>query len=603
MSSPQPKIKVETRRVHTENKPLETNILFLSELLSKEVYSFLLEIGEKLHSQRFPIVTIYDIFFELSNHAEFSSRLDKLHKNILDLKEEMLLKRQKLVSKHSLTNKLFFSPDAKKLLLNAYQVAKSKDERQINLEHLWDTLFLQNEISEIVFNQNENQLPKEEVPQDSIEEINPNKVVNTYAEDISSISPIVASLTTDLSNKYRNNSARPMINRHNELQQIYRIIARKQKNSCLLLGENGVGKSTIVEGLAYELFYNQNLPSLFAGYRVLSLNFSTLLASAEYPGSNVPKFMEELNKIGKVILFVNGIRFSDVSQEGFVLNTFLNLVFRNKEIAVIVAVEPSFYRSTLEKNELFIEHFEIVKVEEPSLDVLLKIIDKEALQIQKSTGITIPNNLYQEVIELSKRYLAGENFPQKALSLIQEASTATQFANKDVVTIEIIKKILSDRIGVPLQTISVSDREKLMQLESKLKEKVIGQDHAVDVVVEAIKRSRAGIKDQKKPIGSFLFIGPSGVGKTELAKQLALIYYNDEKAFVRLDMSEYGESHTSQRLIGAPPGYTGYEEGGQFTNPIQLKPYSLVLLDEIEKAHPKIFDIFLQVIDELEMPY
>lgn len=583
---PQPQIRtVNPAKQPTQSNSARSSIL-VSEKLSTEIYKFLLELGEKLRNQGKRILTDYDIFLALVAKAQYRQRLIELKIEPRAAEEAAIRYRTAQAEQVTFSGKVIFSPDARALILNA--CIKAGNNEFVELDHLWQAS-LEIEALQLAIKGSNPLINKSE---------STDKRTRKTAGSIADVAPNVAKLCEDLTLEAQKTNTRPIVGREKELNQILRIITREEKSSVLLIGENGVGKSAIVEGLAFELVHNSNVPANLAAYRILKINFSSLIASAEYPGSNLPEFMEELSKLGKLILFIEGIRFSEISQEGFALNSFLNLVFRNKEIVVLIGAEPSFYRSTLEKNELFNENFDIVQVSEPDKNDLANILAIKAQELQTAQNISISPELLTEIIELCKRYLASLYFPQKAIALLEESFTATAFAGSNVVESETIRRVLSEKIGIPLQSISVTDREKLIKLDENLRSVVIGQNQAVSVVVEAIKRSRAGLKDQKKPIGSFLFLGPSGVGKTELAKQLANIYYDDERAFVRLDMSEYGEQHTSQRLIGSPPGYTGYEEGGQFTNPIQQKPYSLILLDEIEKAHPKIFDIFLQVLDE-----
>ncbi len=222
----------------------------------------------------------------------------------------------------------------------------------------------------------------------------------------------------------------------------------------------------------------------------------------------------------------------------------------------------------------------------------------QSQKLEDFHSVKIDDNAIRDSVVLSKRYIQDRHLPDKAIDLLDEASSKIALENKTVLTTEDIRDIISNRTGIPVNSLSADDQSKLSNLEELLAQSVIGQPHGIHVVSEAIRRARAGLKDPNKPTGSFLFLGPSGVGKTELAKVLAREIYNTEKALIRLDMSEFSEQHTVQRLVGAPPGYVGYDEGGQLTNPVWDQPYSLILLDEIEKAHPKVFDVFLQVLDD-----
>ncbi|MFQ5492998.1 MAG: AAA family ATPase [Candidatus Dojkabacteria bacterium] len=592
MSAPQaqPQVRRIKPQPHAQEDTAGKVILNLSEYMAKGVFRFLLDLGDRAHNRGKKIITIYDMFLSLERLPQFANENVRLKYDKLEVEEKMLLAIKRVVVPVRVEGKVFFTPRLKSLLLHAFLLSKRTVDSKITLKDIWQSLFESEEISTLIFGKAAKQqtitAQKNETP------------AQTQISTLSQLAPNIAKLTQDLTLVYKSNTVKPMINRQKELNQLLRIMTREDNHNPLLVGESGVGKETLVHGLAYELIYNQQIPAYLKDYRVLQLNFSTLIASSEYPGSNLPQFMDEINRIGKLILFVDGIRFSQVSQEQYVLNNFLSLLFRNNSIIVIISTDPAFYLSQLEKEQTIKENFEVIKVEEPTKEVLLQILAEETSIISKKHNIQIDSGIFEPLIDLAKRYMASSSFPQKAISLLGESAAAARLSKQSSINIDNIKKILAEKTGIPIQSISVSDREKLLKLEGELNSVVIGQQHAVSEVVEAIKRSRAGLKDAKKPIGSFLFLGPTGVGKTELAKQIASKYYEDAKAFVRLDMSEYSEKHTSQRLIGSPPGYTGYEEGGQFTNPVIQKPYSLILLDEAEKAHPQIFDIFLQVLDE-----
>jgi len=237
-------------------------------------------------------------------------------------------------------------------------------------------------------------------------------------------------------------------------------------------------------------------------------------------------------------------------------------------------------------------------LDEPSREDTLKILKAVAAKLTKHHGVAIDDQVIEASVDLSSRYVQDRFLPDKAIDILDEATSGAKVAGKAAITVEDLKTVLSQRTGIPITSLTAEESLQLLNLEEKLKTQVIGQDQAVRAVCDVIKRSRAGLKDPNRPIGSFLLLGPTGVGKTELAKALSRTVYGSEKVMVRLDMSEFTEAHTADKLIGAPPGYVGYEEGGQLTNPIRQHPYSLILLDELEKAHPKVFDVFLQVLED-----
>jgi ATP-dependent Clp protease ATP-binding subunit ClpA len=584
MTAPMPQVQI---RTHTQpaSQPLEEEQLSqlnLSEYLAKEVYAYLLDLGAKLNAQQRNVVTVYDLALELLKQAEFAARFQG-QKNLLELEEKLITARNSYPSPVKTQQVIFFSPELKTVVLEAFDFATRAGRNQITIADIWESLLAFPAIANITGTK------RTEAPVPAPEQ---------RPVAVETLSPVLSNFLENLSDKYKQTDVRPLIDREKEILQILRVLTRSEKNHCVLLGENGVGRSSIINGIAFELIHNTNLPANLRSYNVYKLDFPSMLAGGEFPGSNINKIAEEMKKLGKVILYIVGLRYDPTSQDQYLLNTFVSLLFREQNALVVISSDPSFYMSTLEKEPVIKEYFEPVRIDEPDETILLQIIQHKATELSQSDQVSIDQAMLPDLVNLARRYLGSVPFPQKAVSLLEEGVAMVKLCGKNTLDLESIKQVVAEKTGIPLTSITISDREKLMSLEAELNSVVIGQPQAVREVVEAIKRSRAGLKDQKKPIGSFLFLGPTGVGKTELAKQLAIKYYDDEKAFVRLDMSEYSEQHTSQRLIGSPPGYTGYEEGGQFTNPIIQRPYTLILLDEIEKAHPKIFDIFLQVLDE-----
>lgn len=375
-------------------------------------------------------------------------------------------------------------------------------------------------------------------------------------------------------------------------QRLCRIITKKGINNALIVGEEGVGKSRVGLGLAFK-----------GGYELLQLQsdvLSEVIFSYQVEKdilNNIKKLFRELNN---TIIFIDDISLL-FSTEHLFHHRFVSLIkllLDNPKVSVVATIDQVIYRQFVERDPLISKSFETIRVTEPNQDVAGLIVKNYIPLYEKSYGVKINPNLASNFVVLSNRYIHAKKQPAKALNLLDEVCAFVKEDDKNLLELNDIKTVISERTGIPIEEINISDMEKLQKLEDILDNSVKGQMHAIKKVARVIRRSRAGIKDPKRPIGSFLFIGPSGVGKTFLAKTLAKTVYDDENALIRIDMSEFSESHNVQRLVGAPPGYVGFEEGGQLTNPIWERPYSLILLDEIEKAHPRVFDIFLQVIDE-----
>jgi len=395
----------------------------------------------------------------------------------------------------------------------------------------------------------------------------------------------------------------PVIGREKEIEQLIRILARRTKSNAILVGDPGVGKTAIVEGLALKISQGQ-VPDLLKNIQIFNLNLTTLLAGASYQGeleTRLQSLIKEVKRLGNIIVFIDEIHMIIGAGSAAGAMTAANILkpaLARGDLNVIGATTADEFRQYIEKDPALERRFEPIKVDEPSRQDSLKILKSVSAKLTKHHGITIDDQVIESAVDLSTRYVPDRFLPDKAIDLLDEATSGAKIASKSAITIEDLKTVLSQRTGIPITSLTQEESVKLMNLEQQLNDQIIGQGQAVRAISDVIKRSRAGLKDPNRPIGSFLLLGPTGVGKTELAKALARTVYQSEKAMVRLDMSEFTEAHTADKLIGAPPGYVGYEEGGQLTNPIRQHPYSLILLDELEKAHPKVFDVFLQVLED-----
>ena len=395
----------------------------------------------------------------------------------------------------------------------------------------------------------------------------------------------------------------PVIGRDQEIEQLIRVLARRTKSNAILVGDPGVGKTAIVEGLALKIAQNQ-VPAILNRIQIFNLNLTTLLAGASYQGeleTRLQSLIKEVKRLGNTIIFIDEIHMimgAGSASGAMTAANILKPALARGDLNVIGATTSDEFRQYIEKDPALERRFEPIKVDEPSRQDSLKILKSVSAKLTKHHGITIDDQVIESAVDLSVRYVQDRFLPDKAIDLLDEATSGAKIAAKSAITIEDLKTVLSQRTGIPITSLTQEESLQLLNLETRLKEQLIGQDQAVKAVADVIKRARAGLKDPNRPIGSFLLLGPTGVGKTELAKALARTVYQSEKALVRLDMSEFTEAHTADKLIGAPPGYVGYEEGGQLTNPIRQHPYSLILMDELEKAHPKVFDVFLQVLED-----
>lgn len=503
-----------------------------------------------------------------------------------------------LVSKQRTDSKLngvvWISPELQKVLLVSFDLIRQENRKEVTLKDLFAAFSIYPPFA------------------DKFEELGLSLVtISQKAEKeegflsrgLEDKMPMLSKYTKDMTSIASRGGYSQIIGREQELSQVSRILARQNKNNVLLVGETGVGKRKIIEGFVNNVVNNE-VPSALSGVTVLELDLPGLQSaanSAERFGFLMDAFRNEFRINSKILLFIEdfGSFFKiEESRLLYEIGSLLKPSILSGEIRIISTIDYETYRKSVENDAAYAKVFEVVKVEEPNEAVAVTMVQSAAEGIAKYHGVKIDDESVKSAVYLSKRYITEKRLPEKALDILDEACSKVSLEKRDLVTGEDIGLIISEKTGIPIQKITQSEQSKLVNLEKILSEKVVGQDHAIKIVSESIRRARAGLKDPKKPIGSFLFLGPTGVGKTELAKVLTKTVYDDENAMIRIDMSEFSESHTVQRLVGAPPGYVGYEEGGQLTNPVWERPYSLILLDEIEKAHPKVFDVFLQVLDD-----
>ena len=410
----------------------------------------------------------------------------------------------------------------------------------------------------------------------------------------------------DITQAAREGKLDPLVGREDEIQRVIQILGRRRKNNPMLVGDPGVGKSAIVEGIAIKIITGDTPPSL-ANKRLISLDLGSIVAGTKYRGDFEKRLKSIINEVAAnpdVILFID--EFHTIVGAGGASGSLdaanmLKPALARGDIQCIGATTLDEFRKIVEKDGALDRRFQKIMVEHTDIQHSISILDRLKTNYEKHHNVIYTDEAIEACVRMSDRYITGRCLPDKAIDAMDEAGSMVRLKNPKKtghVTAEDVASIISKMTGIPSGRIAEGEGNKLMKMRAKLQGRIIGQDEAIDKVVRAIQRNRAGIKDPGKPIGTFLFFGPTGVGKTQLAKALAEYLFDSEENMVRLDMSEYMEKFNVSRLIGAPPGYVGFEEGGQLSERVRRKPYCVVLLDEIEKAHPDVFNVLLQVMDE-----
>ena len=395
----------------------------------------------------------------------------------------------------------------------------------------------------------------------------------------------------------------PVIGRDEEIRRSVQILSRRSKNNPVLIGEPGVGKTAVAEGIAAYIA-GSDAPDSMAGKRLVALDLPALLAGTKYRGDfeeRVKAVLKDVKKASDVILFIDEMHtmIGAGSAEGAIdAANILKPALGRGEVQIIGATTPEEYRRHIEKDAALERRFQPVKIAEPSRGDSLKMLGAVRQSLEKHHGVKISDAALTAAVDLSARYINDRFLPDKAIDLADEAAAHIRVSGGGLVTAEDIAGVVSMWTGIPVANLSADETKRLCNMESILHRRVIGQNEAVTAVSRAIRRGRVGLSDPDRPIGSFLFLGPTGVGKTELCRALAEAVFGESEAMIRLDMSEYMEKHAVSKLIGSPPGYVGYEDGGQLTERVRRKPWSVVLFDEIEKAHEDVWGILLQIMDD-----
>ena len=414
---------------------------------------------------------------------------------------------------------------------------------------------------------------------------------------------ILDQYSRDLTMLAASGSFDPVIGRDEEIRRSVQILSRRSKNNPVLIGEPGVGKTAVAEGIAAYIA-GSDAPDSMAGKRLVALDLPALLAGTKYRGDfeeRVKAVLKDVKKAGDVILFIDEMHtmIGAGSAEGAIdAANILKPALGRGEVQIIGATTPEEYRRHIEKDAALERRFQPVKIAEPSRGDSLKMLGAVRQSLEKHHGVKISDAALTAAVDLSARYINDRFLPDKAIDLADEAAAHIRVSGGGLVTAEDIAGVVSMWTGIPVANLSADETKRLCNMESILHRRVIGQNEAVTAVSRAIRRGRVGLSDPDRPIGSFLFLGPTGVGKTELCRALAEAVFGESDAMIRLDMSEYMEKHAVSKLIGSPPGYVGYEDGGQLTERVRRKPWSVVLFDEIEKAHEDVWGILLQIMDD-----
>lgn len=415
----------------------------------------------------------------------------------------------------------------------------------------------------------------------------------------------------DLTKQAQAGKLDPVVGREVEIERVVQILSRRKKNNPILIGEPGVGKSAIVEGLALRIVGNE--AGALAGKRIITLDVASMVAGTTYRGQfeeRMKSVLQELQRHPEVILFIDEIHTiigAGNAQGSLDAANILKPALARGEVQCIGATTTNEYRTSIEKDGALERRFQKVVVRPTTSEETLSILNRLSEHYAEYHHVIYPEETLQAAVGLAERYITDRAFPDKAIDVMDEAGARAHARAKAVgdepqepytITVDDIASVVSMMSGVPVQRVQKAETERLRTMDETLRKRVIGQDEAVDTIVRAIRRSRLGLRDPRRPIGTFFFLGPTGVGKTYLAQCLAEEMFGSRDAVIRFDMSEYMEKHTVSLLVGAPPGYVAHEDGGKLTEAVRRKPYSIVLFDEIEKAHPDIFNILLQVLDE-----
>lgn len=548
---------------------------------------------EEAKRMKQPTIEPLQILFGLLFDQDIFQLLTKMSIDVSKLSSELQMQEQA----GTFTGQPMLSEDSKKIFEEAYNEAKKREVEFITPEDVLIAFYNNGKISSFLKQHGvEKEKLDENLSESSTYVIGKKSVLEKYA--------------IDLTQEAKKGKLDPVVGREREIERLIHIILRRTKNNPVIIGEAGVGKTALIEGLAQQIADGKAPPDLLSK-KIMQLEISSLVAGASHRG----EFEERLKNViketqlseGRIMLFIDEIHtLIGAGEQGGALDAsnIIKPYLARGQIQIIGATTKLEYRKYFEKDKAFDRRFQPVLVEEPTEEVALQMLQILKSKYENFHKVTILDEALKASVALSKKYIGERYLPDKAVDLLDEASAEVKlsYAQKkrqdNQVKKSDIEQVVSNWTGIPITRLTEDESQKLLKLEDLIHEKLIDQEDAVKEVAEAVRRGRIGLASPSRPIASFIFLGPTGVGKTELAKTLAVLLFGKEEAMIRLDMSEYMEKHEVAKLIGAPPGYVGYEEGGQLTEAVRMKPYSIVLLDEVEKAHPDVFNILLQLLED-----
>ncbi len=533
------------------------------------------------------------LLYGLTYDSEIFKLLEQFSTDVAALAEEIESKQQK----GTFSGQPTLSDGAKQILEEAYNTAKSRGASFVSPE---DILLSVSQAASA-----SSYLSTKGISREKIED-----QLSKSGDYTVSKKSMIERYSIDLTSEAKEGRLDPVTGRDREIERLIHILLRRTKNNPIIIGEAGVGKTAIVEGLAQKIIEG-SVPKDLTGRRVMQLDLASLIAGAAHRGEFEERFRAVIKEAqassGQVILFIDEIHalIGAGDSEGTMdASNIIKPYLARGQIQLIGTTTTAEYRKYFERDKAFERRFQPILVEEPSEEVAVEMLKVLQPKYEKFHSVTYSEEALKEAVRLSKKYVGERFLPDKAVDLLDEAGAEVKLLVSEgkrpdnVVKKEDIEKVVSAWTGIPITKLTEDESQKLIHMEDLIHKRFIDQEEAVVSIAEAIRRGRIGLSAANRPIASFIFLGPTGVGKTELAKAMAEILFGKEEAMIRLDMSEYMEKHEVAKLIGAPPGYVGYEEGGQLTEAVRTKPYSIVLLDEIEKAHPDVFNILLQLLED-----
>ncbi|ABR30464.1 Clp protease ClpX [Thermosipho melanesiensis] len=522
--------------------------------------------------------------------------LKHLKVEVFELKKEI----EAFISRYGVkanapAGQIFITPEARHILEEARKEAKRMGDEKIGTDHILLAMTI------IPESMTYRILSRYGVSQDRIYQAIKEIRTSGATSEEENID-VLTKFTEDLTELARTNRLLPVVGREKEILRIMEILGRRLKNNPVVIGDPGVGKTAIVEGLAQRIV-ERKVPEFLKNKRILKLDLARVIAGTKFRGEfeeRLKKIVDIVKRTPNIVLFIDEIHMvvgAGASEGSVDAANILKPELARGELRCIGATTVEEYRKYIEKDKALERRFQPIYVNEPSIDETIEVLKGLKEKFEEYHGVKIEDEAIEASAKLSARYIPDRFLPDKAVDLIDESASRIKILGADKVTKEDVAKTVEIWTGIPIGRIMEGEKEKLKNLEKLIHERFVDQEEAVKVVASAIRMSRTGLKSVEKPSGIFLFLGPTGVGKTELAKRISDILFGSMQSLIRLDMSEYMEKHSVSRLIGAPPGYVGYEEGGQLTEAVRRRPYSVVLLDEIEKASSEIFNVLLQVFD------